>query len=100
MIYNVHNLHNGNRTVPKGYTSWLDYWVKSTKRPAGLCHRLDCVADDFALATDGAHIQLDDANDNYWYIVPLCHKCNTQFGDRFQVLGPLVRVTDPTYILP
>lgn len=99
-VYNVHNLRNGGSPVPAGYTSWLEYWEKNTGEKVLWCKRLDCLNAPFAYATDGAHVQLDDPNDNHWYIVPLCHMCNCQFGDHFQVYGPLVRVTDPTYVLP
>lgn len=42
-----------------------------------------------SMATDGAHVQLVSGGDE-WYIVPLCHLCNTQFGASFWVDGPLV----------
>ena len=99
MIYNVHNLQEGSSPAPDGYSSWLDYWEKCTGEEATFCHRVDCKNGILARANDGAHVQLDDPNDDHWYIVPLCHKCNCQFGDRFMVSGPLVRVTDPNYIL-
>lgn len=100
MTYKVHNLQEGSRPAPEGYISWLDYWEKCTSKKATFCHRIDCKNSVLALAEDGAHVQLDNPNDNHWYIVPLCHKCNCQFGDSFSVSGPLVRATDPSYILP
>lgn len=99
-IYNVHNLQNGGSPVPAGYSSWLDYWERNTGETAKWCKSLDCSNGLLSFATDGAHVQLEDQNDHHWYIVPLCHKCNCQFGSRFQVYGPLVRVSDPNYILP
>lgn len=95
MSYNVHNLQEGSRPAPTGYSSWLEYWEKATGRKSGLCHVIAC----FSLAEDGAHVQLDDPNDNRWYIVPMCHFHNCQFGNHYTVRGPLVAATDPSVIL-
>ena len=96
--YNVHNLREGARPAPVGYSSWLDYWEKATEMRAIYCHRVGSFQ-LLAKATDGAHVQLDNSNDNHWYIVPLCHECNCQFGTHFKVRGPLVSATDPSVIL-
>lgn len=90
-LYYVKNLQEGSRPSPAGYSSWLDYWEKKTGLEAGTCHRGDC----YRTATDGAHVQLVNGG-NEWYIVPLCHGCNTQFGAGFYVEGPLVPV-NPNY---
>ena len=90
-LYYVKNLQEGSRPSPAGYSSWLDYWEKKTGLEAGTCHRGDC----YRTATDGAHVQLVNGG-NEWYIVPLCHGCNTQFGAGFYVEGPLVPV-NPSY---
>lgn len=89
-FYKVHNLREGSRNG-----DWLKYWEKTTGKKANLCHRVGCNQ----LATDGVHVQLDTPSDNHWYIVPLCHKCNCQFGEHFIVKGPLVSMTDPSIIL-
>lgn len=89
--YYVKNLREGSRPAPAGYSSWLDYWEKKVGRKAGICHRDGC----YSKAMDGAHVQLVFGGDE-WYIVPLCHNCNTQFGNRFYVEGPLVPV-NPNY---
>lgn len=68
--YKVHNLGEGARPAPFGYSSWLDYWEKATGMKANRCHRVDCTQ-LLAKATDGAHVQLDNPNDNHWYIVPV-----------------------------
>lgn len=100
MIYKVHSLREGSSAPPNGYMSWLDYWKKATGQKAIWCHQTNCLNNSLALATDGAHVQLDsEYNDNRWWIVPLCHLCNTQFGADFSVSGPLVSATDPTEIL-
>lgn len=93
-IYKVHNLKENSRP---GY--WIKYWEDATNLKAGSCHRLDCLNGPFTTATDGAHVQLDDPNDDRWWIVPLCHKCNCQFGAHFTVRGPLVSVVNPKVIL-
>lgn len=87
--YRVHNLREGNRPG-----NWLEYWERATGMKAGACHKIGCIRQ----ATDGAHVQLDDSSDSRWYIVPLCHSCNCQFGGHFTVEGPLVSVTDPSVI--
>lgn len=88
--YKVHNLREGGRDG-----NWLAYWEKATGKEANLCHNISCSSK----ATDGAHVQLDTPHDNRWYIVPLCHRCNCQFGEHFTVRGPLVSATDPSVIL-
>ena len=89
--YYVRNLREGSRPAPTDYSSWLDYWEKKTGQKAGLCHRNGCNLK----ATDGAHVQLVNGGDE-WYIVPLCHSCNTDCGASFYVEGPLVPV-NPYY---
>lgn len=91
-IYKVHNLRENNRPG-----NWLEYWKKATKKKIAFCASKDC--DSLKIATDGAHVQLDDSDDKSWYIVPLCHKCNCQFGKHFNVSGPLVSVVDSNKIL-
>ena len=94
MIYTVRNLKEGSRPG----TDWIEYWEDATGLTAGKCHRVDCL-NNHPDATDGAHVQLNDPNDHRWFIVPLCHKCNCQYGDVFDVEGPLVSVVNPTVIL-
>lgn len=79
LVTNLHEKRDGN---------WIRFWEQATGRKAGLCHRVDCFGED---ATDGAHVKLA-GGPNKWYIVPLCHKCNCQFGATFEVWGPLVPV--------
>ena len=83
-VYYVHNLKEGLRPG-----NWLQYWRNAT----GIwteqqCYTIGCSEK----ATDGGHVQLDDPNNDKWYIVPLCHKCNCQHGKHFWVTGPLVPV--------
>ena len=52
--FKVHNLEEGARPAPTGYSSWLDYWEKATGKKAGWCHRVNC-PQLLAKATDGAH---------------------------------------------
>lgn len=72
---------------------------KATGQKAGNCHRVDCLNGSNEPATDGAHVQLDSPDDRRWLIVPLCRKCNCQFGAHFSVKGPLVSAADPKEIL-
>ena len=91
--YKVHNLKENSRPG-----NWIKYWEDATNQKAGACHRVDCLT-DHAPATDGAHVQLDSDGDDRWWIVPLCHTCNCQFGAHFIVEGPLVSAVDPKIIL-
>lgn len=93
-IYIVRNVHDGKRPG-----NWIEYWENATGIKAGKCHRIDCLT-DHSEATDGAHVQLVGSKDQRWYIVPLCHKCNCQYGEIFAVRGPLVAATDSRVILP
>lgn len=90
MTYIVHNLQEGSRPG-----NWIKYWEDATGQKAGFCHKVGCLS----MATDGAHVQLSNSNDFRWWIVPLCHHCNCQFGAEFTVKGPLVSATDPSVIL-
>ena len=77
--------------VPAGYSSWLDFWEKKSGKRAEKCGRNGCIKK----ATDGAHVQKADSNDNRWYIVPLCHECNMKpSSEEFYVNEILVPVRD------
>jgi hypothetical protein len=89
-IHSVHNLREGSRLG-----NWIKYWENSVGEKAGICHNILCTS----TATDGAHVQLDSASNDKWYIVPLCHSCNCKRGEHISVWGPLVRMTDPSDIL-
>lgn len=82
-LYRVHNLQEGSRPG-----NWLGYWENMTGLKASNCHVIGCNAS----ATDGAHVQLDNPDNNKWYIVPMCHSCNCQRGAHLTVSGPLVPV--------
>lgn len=43
--------------------------------------------------------QLGTSNDNRWYIVPLCYRCNSQFGEHFMIEDLLVSVTGSKVVL-
>ena len=90
MAYLVRNLQETSRPG-----NWIRYWENATGLKAGTCHYRGCPDK----ATDGAHVLLADPFNNKWYIVPLCHLHNCQFGRTFWVDGPLVSVTDPKDIL-
>lgn len=94
MSYYVHNLQEGFRPSPPGYSSWIDYWERKTGIKAPKCHRTGCNES----VSEGAHVQLVDGG-NEWYIVPLCHKCNMKRGQSFLVDGALVPVNSSNQIL-
>lgn len=82
-VYRVHNLQEDSRPG-----NWLDFWEKDTGLKANYCHVVGC----FSKATDGAHVQLDNPDNDKWYIVPMCHPHNCQRGAHYLVNGPLVPV--------
>lgn len=84
----------GSDRVPEDGGSWIDYWFSNTTFiPLFLrCPICGCLLDNNGLVTteyEGAHIRLREKS-NEWsdkiYIVPMCHKCNCQFGKALQVL--------------
>jgi len=82
-LYNVHNLKEGSRDG-----NWIRFWEEMTGMSAANCRVIGCSSK----ATDGAHVQLDNPNNDKWYIVPICHSCNCQRGAHVTVWGPLVPV--------
>lgn len=68
-----HRQGSGDETPPKGFSSWKDFWQTRTGKFFGLCACEDCSEP----ATDGAHVILAGESDRRWYIVPMCHQCNT-----------------------
>lgn len=93
MIYHVKNIHE------KQDGNWFQYWkgkAQNTNNYSELCHVLGCPT----IATDGAHVKLvDEEGNDAWYIVPLCHRHNCQFGKELLVTGPLVPVNRENDIL-
>ena len=71
---------------PRGYSSWLDYWVTQARQVAYFCPACGNSADIV-----GAHVQKAYSGDNRWYIVPLCSSCNKR-TDTFNVSATLVPV--------
>jgi len=68
--------------LPKGSHSWKEYWEKEANKKFSVCSCKDCKNP----ATDGAHVKKVKGTDHRWFIVPLCHKCNTGNNDTFCVL--------------
>lgn len=92
MIYAVRNLHE------ESQGNWLHHWKKHLNindDEFEQCHVVGCNS----RATDGAHVKLDVYSNN-WYIVPMCHRHNCQFGDLLLVEGPLVPVNEDNPIKP
>jgi len=84
----INNVVGSSRFVkPKGYSSWLDYWVTQTRQAVFFCPA--CYQSRDALV--GAHVQKAYSGDNRWYIVPLCPSCNKR-TDTFNVSTTLVPV--------
>lgn len=91
MKHKVRNLREGSRSG-----NWIQHWKDATGiTDPGECHNVDC----HEKATVGGHVQRVDANDNTWYIVPICQSCNCQRGAEMTVEGPLVGCVDPSNII-
>lgn len=77
MIVKVKNLlGTSDNSAPYGYSSWLDFWEKSTGRKANKCANIDCNLK----ATVGAHV-IKTSGTKEWYIVPLCDGCNNYHNE-------------------
>ena len=87
----VKNEENTER-VPIIGNSWIWYWLFNSGQRLSQCPICECnirlVENKIAYKAEGAHIRLLEA-DGRWsdkvYIVPMCHKCNCQFGEELQV---------------
>lgn len=89
----VHNIKGTSDRRPKGeFDSWLDFWEKRTNKISSWCARKGC--DN--ISEVGGHVQEHGKSTrNYWYIVPLCKKCNNSYNETsFEVSDDqLVRIT-------
>ena len=56
--------------LPRGYSSWREYWEDKMKRRFSDCSREGCNRK----AEDGGHVQ--KTNGSSKFIVPLCKECN------------------------
>jgi hypothetical protein len=70
---------------------WLNHWMRYTKKMPSSCSVPNCENKELV----GAHVQKEDADDNSWYIIPLCKEHNNQKGEMLVVrkteLIPAVR---------
>lgn len=70
----VRNLHHGTDENSK----YLRQWESLEGREAKGCSNYLCKNDEEKPALVGAHvIKAGRKEDKNWYIVPLCHKCNS-----------------------
>ena len=70
----VKNLHHGTDENSK----YLRQWESLEEREAKGCSNHFCKNDEENPALVGAHvIKVGSEVDKNWYIVPLCHKCNS-----------------------
>jgi hypothetical protein len=65
---------SGPRPLPKGYKSWLDYWIKNYGGVATGCANKDC---ENKAAVGGHVMPPDGKRSNHWFIIPLCEGCNS-----------------------
>ncbi len=83
----VKNISGSSRfSKPKGYSSWLDYWIAQKGYTPRICSANDC---NNKTGLVGAHVQKAYSTDASWYIVPLCTSCN-QRTDTFDVNANLL----------
>lgn len=69
----VHNIKGTSNRNPKGYESWIRFWLDNkTCGTTTLC--ACCNKESWEV---GGHVQEHGNHTrDYWYIVPLCKKCN------------------------
>lgn len=72
----VQNLNNTTdiryRIPPDGFGTWKEFWEKKMDRKFDKCANIRCEEN----AVDGSHVQIKNAEDHQWYIVPFCKGCN------------------------
>lgn len=89
----VHNIKGTSDRNPKGYGSWIDFWLKKNK--CGITTLCACCNE--STWEVGGHVQ-EHGNEtrDFWYIVPLCKKCNNVNNNKtFNVdKNQLVKVND------
>ena len=90
MRHKVKNLNGTSGMLPQKGSSWLEFWEMKTGLRANHCHYVGCGTTDRHNLV-GAHVKKVGVNDDSWYIVPLCNRCN-HIGTEFWVDGPLVPV--------
>ncbi|NMB34416.1 MAG: hypothetical protein GX992_09380 [Clostridium sp.] len=74
----VKNLNGtSDRTPPKGYSSWREWWETKKGRKFDDCSCQGCAY----RAKHGSHVQKVSGPRN-WHIVPLCETCNLGKKDR------------------
>lgn len=74
----VKNLHHGTDEGSK----YLRQWESLKGREATGCSNFVCKNNEKNPALVGAHvIKVGSKEDKNWYIVPLCHKCNSDDFD-------------------
>lgn len=81
MSIKVKNL-NGTGDAKCQCGSWINHWETFSQVKAGICKEVKCTNP----ATDGAHVQKTIANDNNWYIIPLCKEHNLLKGKEIEVV--------------
>jgi hypothetical protein len=88
----VKNLNGTSDSKKCSCGSWLKHWENYAGRETPFCAEKICSE----VATDGAHVQKESENDSHWYIIPLCHKHNTQAKKELEITDytKLVRATD------
>lgn len=72
-LVNVKNVHHGTDEDSK----YLKSWEKITNRKAKYCANYSCKNRNASPKLVGAHVKKVWVKDNSWYIIPLCHMCNS-----------------------
>ena len=71
-VKNINGTSKERFSKPKGFSSWLDYWKSESIFSIPMFCACDKCINDVNV---GAHVRKTN-EDNKWYIVPLCYKCN------------------------
>lgn len=90
-IIRVKNLLTGRDESNGRYKScvncgpWKDHWQNCNRAgedfEGQLCANTTCGR----LAEVGGHVKKVEAEDDDWYIIPLCRACNSMFGEEFDI---------------
>ncbi|MCL2288182.1 MAG: hypothetical protein FWC33_03235 [Candidatus Bathyarchaeota archaeon] len=89
------NVKVSNKAPPSWAKSWIDFWEQKSDTKAKKCSVLGCGAD----ATEGAQVKkvkLRSNQDQDWYIIPVCHKCNENETKEFELKSGVkpIKMTD------
>lgn len=76
-LVNIKNIHHG---TDEG-TKYIRQWEKYKERKAKGCANIGCENHNNYDALEGGHVKKVGCDDDSWYVIPLCHVCNSATND-------------------